>query len=138
MRRFLGIVALLAAASAMLPAQSNADPTTYTGQVQPLFQAKCYGCHAGKQQMGGLRLDAKSLAFGGGQSGVPGVVPGKPEANSAIVAMPLVVALRPVSSDARVGEQRAVVWKLAYRSPPAAKRSKVGVSRSDPKHPSWA
>ncbi len=39
-------------------------------------------------------------------------IPGNPLANSAIVAMPLVVAFRPVSSDARVGEHRAVVWKL--------------------------
>lgn len=82
MRRLLGIVALLAGAPATLPAQSNADPSTYTGQVQPLFQAKCYGCHAGKQQMGGLRLDAKTLAFRGGQSGVAGLVPGKPDAST--------------------------------------------------------
>ena len=39
-------------------------------------------------------------------------MPGKPELNSAIVAMPLDVALRPVSREARVGEHRAVVWKL--------------------------
>ena len=39
-------------------------------------------------------------------------MPGKPELNSAMVAIPLDVALRPVSSEARVGEHRAVVWKL--------------------------
>ncbi len=33
----------------------------------------------------------------------------KPEANSAMVAMPFVVAFRPVSSEARVGEHSAVV-----------------------------
>jgi hypothetical protein len=52
--------------------------------------------------------------------------------------MPTEWWFRPVSRQARVGEHKAVVWKLAKRSPPAAKRSKVGVSRSDPKHPSWA
>ena len=36
-------------------------------------------------------------------------MPGKPDANSAIVAMPFDVALRPVSSDARVGEQQPVL-----------------------------
>ena len=39
-------------------------------------------------------------------------MPGKPELNSAIVAMPFDVALRPVSSEARVGEHSAVVWKF--------------------------
>ena len=39
-------------------------------------------------------------------------MPGKPELNSAIVAMPFEVALRPVSREARVGEHSAVVWKL--------------------------
>jgi hypothetical protein len=43
-----------------------------------------------------------------------------------------------VSTHARVGEQSAVVWKLAKRRPPAARRSNVGVSMSEPKHPSWA
>ena len=38
--------------------------------------------------------------------------PGKPVVASAMQAMPLVVWLRPVSSDERVGEQSAVVWKL--------------------------
>ena len=37
-------------------------------------------------------------------------MPGKPVVASAMQAMPTVVWLRPVSSDARVGEQIAVVW----------------------------
>ena len=39
-------------------------------------------------------------------------MPGNPELNSAMVAIPFEVALRPVSREARVGEHRAVVWKL--------------------------
>ena len=38
--------------------------------------------------------------------------PGKPARDSAMLAMPLLVALRPVSRHERVGEQSAVVWKL--------------------------
>ncbi|CMH55641.1 Uncharacterised protein [Mycobacterium tuberculosis] len=34
---------------------------------------------------------------------------GNPSVNSSMVAMPTVVALRPVNSDARVGEHSAVV-----------------------------
>ena len=46
-------------------------------------------------------------------NGIRVQMPGKPLVNSAIVAIPFDVALRPVSSDDRVGEHRAVVWKLA-------------------------
>ena len=40
--------------------------------------------------------------------------------------------LRPVSSDARVGEQRGVTWKFVYWSPFAASRSMFGVSIDEP------
>ena len=36
--------------------------------------------------------------------------------NSSIIAMPTVVALRPVSSEARVGEHSAVVWDCDSRT----------------------
>ena len=39
-----------------------------------------------------------------------------------MVAMPFVVALRPVSSEARVGEHSAVVWKLENFTPRSAIR----------------
>ena len=60
-------------------------------------------------------------------------MPGKPALNSAMVAMPLEVALRPVSREARVGEHSAVVWKFAYRTPMSAMRCMVGVSTGPPK-----
>ena len=60
-------------------------------------------------------------------------IPGKPELNSATVAMPLVVALRPVNKDARDGEHKAVVWKLAYRTPMSAIRHMLGASTGPPK-----
>jgi len=40
--------------------------------------------------------------------------------------------LRPVISAARVGEQRAVVWKFVKRNPAWARRSKVGVEIGPP------
>src|SRR6478752_954920 len=40
--------------------------------------------------------------------------------------------LRPVSSACRVGAHRAVVWNLLNRSPPAARRSAVGVWHGPP------
>jgi hypothetical protein len=45
-------------------------------------------------------------------NGIRAEIPGNPAPNSAIVAMPFEVAFRPFSNEARVGEQRAVVWKF--------------------------
>jgi hypothetical protein len=47
------------------------------------------------------------------------------------------LCLGPVNTAARIGEHSAVVWKLAKRRPPAARRSNVGVAMSEPKQPSW-
>jgi hypothetical protein len=35
---------------------------TYTRDVQPIFQKRCYGCHGAAQQQGGLRLDKRAIA----------------------------------------------------------------------------
>src|SRR5581483_4234858 len=43
--------------------------------------------------------------------------------------------LRPVSRAARVGEQRAVVWKRVYRKPIFARRSRFGVGTCPPNVP---
>jgi hypothetical protein len=47
--------------------------------------------------------------------------------------MPTVVALRPVSSDARVGEHSAVVWNCDSRTPRSAIRDMAGISTRPPK-----
>jgi hypothetical protein len=65
-------------------------------------------------------------------NGIRQEIPGNPALNSAMVAMPLLVAFRPVSSDARVGEHSAVVWKFEYRTPMSAIRRMVGVSTGPP------
>ena len=46
--------------------------------------------------------------------------------------MPTVWWLRPVMKLARVGEHRAVVWKLVYFRPPWANWSILGVSMVEP------
>jgi len=58
---------------------------------------------------------------------------GKPSVNSSIVAIPTVVALRPVSSDARVGEHSAVVWNCESRTPRCVILLMVGISTRPPK-----
>lgn len=60
-------------------------------------------------------------------------IPGKPLANSAMVAMPFDVALRPVRSEARVGEHSAVVWKFENLTPRSAIRAMFGHFTGPPK-----
>lgn len=48
----------------------------YNDIAQPIFQAKCYGCHGDKKQKGKLRLDKPELIMKGGKDGAV-VVPGK-------------------------------------------------------------
>src|ERR671927_782134 len=58
--------------------------------------------------------------------------PGKPSATSLTVPIPLLWALRPVSSDARVGEHNAVVWNCVNCTPDSAIRRIAGVSINPP------
>src|SRR5438045_5791584 len=59
-----------------------ADGVAYFEQnIRPLLAANCYGCHSAKldKPMGGLLLDSRAGMLKGGKSGVPAIVPGKPE-----------------------------------------------------------
>jgi hypothetical protein len=49
--------------------------------IRPLLAANCYACHSSRldKPMGGLLLDSRAGILKGGKSGVPALVPGKPE-----------------------------------------------------------
>ena len=55
-------------------------------QIRPLLAARCYECHGGTRQKGGLRLDSPALILAGGESG-PALVPGKPAESLLIQAV---------------------------------------------------
>ena len=57
-------------------AQKSPSQVDFTRDIQPIFQASCYGCHGPEKQKGGLRLDQKAPALKGGDSG-PLLVPRK-------------------------------------------------------------
>jgi len=44
--------------------------------VEPIFRAKCYGCHGPGKQTSGFRLDDAEAALAGGYGG-KAIVPGK-------------------------------------------------------------
>jgi hypothetical protein len=68
----VGAVAL-ASAQGLPPAFDG--PVDFATQIEPIFAARCMGCHGKAQQFNGLRLDRKEDALRGGHSG-PSILPG--------------------------------------------------------------
>ncbi|WP_339729428.1 PSD1 and planctomycete cytochrome C domain-containing protein [uncultured Gimesia sp.] len=56
-------------------AKADSAKIDFEKQIKPLFQAKCYSCHGREMQEGGFRLDLKSRALEGGDSGLA-ITPG--------------------------------------------------------------
>ncbi len=54
---------------AMLPMSLVADDVDFEKQIRPLLRQHCVSCHGPDVQKGGLRLDARALAFRGGDGG---------------------------------------------------------------------
>ena len=66
--------------SAVGAAETSADgPVSYHKQIRPLFQATCQGCHQPAKAQGGYVMTEVARLLHAGDSGVAGVVAGKPE-----------------------------------------------------------
>ena len=74
--------AALTAAWASLSAQSAQPPAAgqvdFTHDIQPILQSQCYECHGAKKTKNGLRLDRRTSALKGGDTG-PAIEPGNSE-----------------------------------------------------------
>lgn len=57
---------------------ARADPVDFLRDIQPIFRAHCYECHAGTTEEGGLNLGVKAKALLGGDS-EPAIVAGSSE-----------------------------------------------------------
>jgi len=82
LRRPLSACALTAVCllSQSLPADDRPAVGTGTGpdyrrEIQPILKTHCFGCHGAEKQEAGLRLDIRSQALSGGDSGIA-IVPG--------------------------------------------------------------
>ncbi|MBX3442849.1 MAG: PSD1 domain-containing protein [Planctomyces sp.] len=58
----------------------------FESQIRPLLAERCFKCHGPDKQNGGLRLDARSGALHGGETG-PAVVPGRPDESLLVEAI---------------------------------------------------
>jgi len=77
---FLSILLALASPAHSAEGGSKVD---FTRDVFPILKAKCLKCHGPKRQRSEFRLDTRAAVLEGGDSGEPGVVPGK-SAKSAV------------------------------------------------------
>ncbi|MED6335173.1 MAG: DUF1549 domain-containing protein, partial [Planctomycetota bacterium] len=69
--------ALLGSVSARSGQDPVADPAVdFRREIEPVLAARCVKCHGPDKQKEGLRLDQRTAAFRGGDSGEPGIVPG--------------------------------------------------------------
>ena len=69
--------------AALKPIPNIQEAALYADVVQPLFQARCYGCHGPNKQKGKLRLDKPESILKGGKDG-KAIEPGKPDESEMI------------------------------------------------------
>ncbi|MBC7368166.1 MAG: PSD1 domain-containing protein [Undibacterium sp.] len=76
---FLGFAALSLPLHAQV--QKLASPVEFNRDVRPILSDNCFTCHGqdAAARKGGLRLDDRAIALTGGKSGLPAIVPGKPD-----------------------------------------------------------
>jgi WD40 repeat protein/mono/diheme cytochrome c family protein len=78
---WLGLVLLAGREARMGRADDKpaAGPVSFYKQVRPIFQENCQGCHQPAMAGGGFVITHVARILKGGESGDPGVVPGKPD-----------------------------------------------------------
>ena len=69
--------------AALKPIPNIQEAALYADVVQPLFQARCYGCHGPNKQKGKLRLDKQEFILKGGKDGKV-IEPGKADESEMI------------------------------------------------------
>jgi len=81
-----GSLAGVSALAVAAPEPKAAPPSRFETTVRPVLTARCVQCHGPQAQLGGLRLDSRTAALKGGQSG-PSLVPGHPEQSLLVKAV---------------------------------------------------
>ena len=86
-RSLLLAIVAVALCHAQIVAQPPPEATprvNFTGQIEPILEARCYACHGDQLQLRKLRLDRRADAVQGGESGIGAIVPGD-SANSLLI-----------------------------------------------------
>ena len=56
-----------------------AQAVDFEKDILPILEDRCFDCHGEDKQKSGLRLDKRAVLLKGGDSGLPGLVPGDPK-----------------------------------------------------------
>src|SRR5262245_25936719 len=76
-RTRIAALALFTAAVCLGLSRADDKPAIdFARDVQPILRDHCYRCHDGRKQTAGLRLDVRSRALKGGESGKAAIVAG--------------------------------------------------------------
>src|SRR5262245_2822224 len=70
---FASLVVALVGSSLFADEKTGID---FQRDIQPILRDRCYVCHDSRKNSAELRLDVRSRAMKGGESGTPAIVPG--------------------------------------------------------------
>ena len=94
-----------------------AEAPDFATVVAPLLARHCGACHGPVTVESGWRIDLRERAFAGGDSGLPGIVAGKPEASEIVrrITTDDAEARMPAGADPLPAEERAILasWVAA-------------------------
>jgi cytochrome c len=76
---------VLAVDLAKLPPPSTQKGVTYAKDIQPIFKANCFDCHAEKVHKNDLRLDSLAAALKGSRDNSDVIVPGKSDKSDLVI-----------------------------------------------------
>ena len=126
-RRFFLLAACLAPLWLLLAGLSStrlagaeppaAEAPEFATVVAPLLARRCGACHGPVTSESGWRIDERQRALAGGDSGLPGIVAGKPEASELVrrVTTDDAEARMPADADPLPAEERSILssWVAA-------------------------
>ena len=74
-------------ATTCLAAAEPDKPVSFYGDIRPVFQANCVGCHQPSKDSGGYVMTDFARLFAGGDDGGAAIVPGKPDESNLLKAI---------------------------------------------------
>src|SRR5690606_11414187 len=77
------ILARMEQASAGSSETPEEEAQHFHAHVLPILRSECFRCHGDKDQ-GGLKLNSREAALTGGDSGMPAIEPGDPDASALV------------------------------------------------------
>lgn len=77
----LGLLCLLGAFSLRFLPNRQPSGVDFNTEIRPILNRSCLNCHGGVKREGGVSLLFRSEALKAGDSGLPAIVPGKPDSS---------------------------------------------------------